>query len=87
MGMSNTSGLMDTMRTVLLVVLAFFVSLILVDTIFEIIFATVIFYMFWYYYNKSKRLQRQLNENPATSGTQTSGQSPDLIPPPASTDA
>ena len=86
MGMSNSSALTDTLRTVVLVVLAFFVSLILVDTIFEVIFATVIFYLFWFYYRKSKMLKRQLDEAGAGKARPSSA-SPEGALPPSSTDA
>jgi predicted membrane protein len=86
--MMGSSRFGDTLRTVLLVVLAFFVSLILVDTIFEVIFATVVFYMFWHYYRLYKSLQRQVNEG-STSLAGTSAPAPpsDGNLPPSSTDA
>jgi hypothetical protein len=88
MGMMGGSRFGDTLRTVLLVVLAFFVSLILVDTIFEIIFATVIFYLFWRYYTKFKTLKKQVDGGSATqSGTGVPPPPSDGTLQPSSTDA
>ena len=87
MGMMRNS-FSDTLRTVLLVVLAFFVSLILVDTIFETIFATVTFYLFWHYYRKFKSLKRQVDEGSSPlSSTGAPAPPTDGSLPPSSTDA
>ena len=84
--MSKNSGFIDISRTVLLVVMFFFIFLFLLP--FDIVFVPALFYAFWYYYKKSKRLQMQLNESARVKpGATSASLSPDSLPPPPSTDA
>jgi uncharacterized membrane protein len=76
----------DTVRTILLVVFVFFVSVIVDITIFGVALTVVLFYAFWYYYRKSKDLQRRLTDTGA-SKPESQKAAPDDIPPPLSTDA
>lgn len=83
--MSSTSKVMDSLRTVLMLVLLFFISLI--NGLVDIALILGFFYAFWYYYRKSKRLQAQLNQTPGSNaGFVSSSESGDM-PPPPSTDA
>ena len=80
---SGTSGVIDIMRTVLLVAVVFLVGLII--GVFDIFLVPVLFYAFWYYYKKSKKLQQQmeLTAKPETAP----GMPPQENVPPSSTDA
>ncbi len=69
-----------------MVVMVFLISLFLGSI--SIFIATGFFYAFWYYYKKSQKLQRQLDEsNAAKTEPQTTSQFPEDVPPPPSTDA
>jgi hypothetical protein len=84
--MSNTPALIDYTRTILLVLLVFFAAVFLGS--FDIFFAPALFYAYWYYYKKSKRLQKQLDEcNAVGPEKPTTNSAQDVIPPPPSTDA
>ena len=83
--MFRSGHMVDIFRTVVLVILVFLVSLLLVATIFGIILTTGLFYAFWYYFKKSKVLQRQLADSNIKSDTPMPPQ--DTIPSPSSTDA
>ncbi|MGA2664011.1 MAG: hypothetical protein ABSF83_03620 [Nitrososphaerales archaeon] len=89
--MFRSSNLTDTVRTILLVVVVFFISVIIDVTIFGVAVTVAFFCAFWYYYRKSKVLQRQMADaripSAARSDTPTSGSLPGNVPPPPSTDA
>jgi len=80
--------MIDTLRTVLLVALVFFISILVDITIFGIALTTGIFYAFYFYYRRSKALQRQLADLKVAAPDSPSTTSPPYnIPPPPSTDA
>jgi hypothetical protein len=84
--MSKSLGVMDTVRTILLILVVFFVSLYL--GIFSVFLVPVFFAAFWYYFIKSKRLQRQLDEKDKTkSGSPSTSPESGNVPQPPSTDA
>ena len=64
----------------------FFVSVIVDITLFGVILTTGLFYAFWYYYRKSKSLQKRLADA-AAPNPESQTATPDDIPPPLSTDA
>jgi chromate transport protein ChrA len=77
----------DTLITIVLIVFVFFVSVIFDITIFGVILTTALFYAFWYYYRKSKVLQKRLRDSNAGSTDAPADAPQDSIPPPPSTDA
>jgi len=89
--MFRSSNLTDTVRTILLVIVVFFVSVIIDITIFGVALTVALFCAFWYYYRKSKVLQRQMADAripPATrADAPPPGSIPGNVPPPPSTDA
>jgi len=85
--MSKPPTLFDNLRNVLVIVLVFFVAILFSGFILGPII-TLLFFLFQYYYRKSKDLEKRLAN--LTSGkpeTEMGSQSPSAVPPPPSTDA
>ena len=83
--MSRSPSLFDNIRNVLVIVLVFFVAILFSGFILGPII-TLLFFLFQYYYRKSKDLERRLAN--ATSGrTEAEAVAPSVVPPPPSTDA
>ena len=85
--MSKSPTLFDNIRNVLVIVLVFFVAILFSGFILGPII-TLLFFLFQYYYRKSKALEKQLAT--MTSGKAATGMDappPSAVPPPPSTDA
>ena len=85
--MSRSPTLFDNIRNVLLIVLVFFVAILFSGFILGPII-TLLFFLFQYYYRKSKALEKQLaNTTGGKAAMETDAPTPSAIPPPPSTDA
>ena len=85
--MNKVPTKMDTFRSVLTLVLVFFVAIIFSGLIYGSVI-TILFYFFQRYYKRSKELEKQLAD--LTSGKMQPAAGvppPSVIPPPPSTDA
>lgn len=75
----------DNIRNVLVIVLVFFVAILFSGFILGPII-TLLFFLFQYYYRKSKDLEKRL-ANMSSGKTESEVAAPSAVPPPPSTDA
>jgi predicted PurR-regulated permease PerM len=85
--MKRSPAMIDNIRSVLLLVLVFFVAILFSGFILGPII-TVLFYLFQRYYKRSKQLEKRLADlTSQNAGAQMNVPPPSSIPPPPSTDA